>query len=53
MKWKVNFTIAENGEEVLKYFENPDFNVDVILMDLQMPKLNGYQTTKKLRKLRK
>lgn len=49
MKWKVNYTIAENGEEVLKYFENPNFRTDVILMDLQMPKLNGYQTTKILR----
>ena len=49
MKWKVHYSIAENGEEVLKYFEDPKFNPDVILMDLQMPKLNGYQTTKILR----
>lgn len=49
MKWKVNYTIAENGEEVLRCFEDPNFNVDVILMDLQMPKLNGYQTTKIIR----
>ena len=49
MKWKVDFIIAENGEEVLKYFNSPDFDVDVILMDLQMPILNGYQTTKLIR----
>jgi len=52
MKWKVNFTIAENGEEVLKCFDDPNFKVDVILMDLQMPKLNGYQTTEIIRNLK-
>ncbi|NRA93852.1 MAG: response regulator, partial [Psychroserpens sp.] len=41
--------IAENGEEVLKYLKQPNFDVDVILMDLQMPILNGYQTTKIIR----
>lgn len=49
MKWKVDYTIAEDGEQVLKCFKNPNFNVDVILMDLQMPKLNGYETTEILR----
>lgn len=49
MKWKVDFEIAENGEEVLSLLEKTDF--DVVLMDLQMPILNGYQTTKIIRAL--
>ena len=39
--------IAENGEVALeKVFRK---NYDLILMDLQMPKLNGYETSKILR----
>lgn len=51
IKWKVNYQIAENGKEVLHFFENPNFNFDLVLMDLQMPILNGYETTKIIRKL--
>ncbi|GAA4238518.1 hypothetical protein GCM10022291_29290 [Postechiella marina] len=49
MKWKVDYKIAENGEEVLNLLDRTDF--DVVLMDLQMPILNGYQTTKIIRAL--
>lgn len=43
------FTVhcAENGIEVLELLENQD--VDVILMDIQMPVLDGIQTTFKIR----
>ncbi|MBP0903433.1 ATP-binding protein [Mariniflexile gromovii] len=47
--WKVNYEIAENGKELLDIFEKRDFNL--ILMDLQMPLLDGYQTTSIIRKL--
>ncbi|AUP78276.1 PAS domain-containing sensor histidine kinase [Flavivirga eckloniae] len=47
-KWGITFTVAENGEEVLDLFEK--FDYDLILMDLQMPKVNGYQATKIIRK---
>ncbi|WP_406683362.1 ATP-binding protein [Seonamhaeicola sp. MEBiC1930] len=48
-KWKVDFQVAENGEEVLKKLEQSHF--DLILMDLQMPILDGYQTTTRIRNL--
>ncbi len=48
-KWKVDFKIAENGKELLSIYESFDF--DLILMDLQMPQLNGYETTKIIREL--
>ena len=48
--WQVNFIIAENGEQVLKLYE--DFDFDLILMDIQMPILNGYKTTTKIRNLK-
>ncbi|MGM9478147.1 response regulator [Pedobacter sp. GSP4] len=40
--------IAENGEIALKMLEDEVY--DLILMDIQMPILNGYDTTKALRK---
>lgn len=40
--------IAENGEEALENVFRKEY--DLILMDLQMPKLNGYETTTILRK---
>lgn len=51
LKWEVNYEIANNGEEVLEFFNNPNFDFDIILMDLQMPRLNGYQTTKIIRNM--
>lgn len=51
LKWKVNYQIAQNGKEVLQFFENPDFDFNLVLMDLQMPILNGYEATKMIRNL--
>lgn len=48
--WQVNFIVAENGEQVLKLYE--DFDFDLILMDIQMPILNGYKTTSRIRNLK-
>lgn len=50
-KWKINYKIAKNGKELLKIFKKARNNFDLILMDLQMPKLNGYETTKIIRNI--
>ena len=50
-KWSVTFTVVENGEEALKHFEKEVCEFDLVLMDLQMPVVNGYQATKRIRKL--
>ena len=43
-------TICENGEEILKTFEkSAPGDYDMILMDVQMPVMNGYEATKAIR----
>ena len=44
-------TICENGEEILKAFEQSVAgDYDMILMDVQMPVMNGYEATKAIRR---
>ena len=44
-------TICENGEEILEAFEqSAPGDYDMILMDVQMPVMNGYEATKAIRK---
>ena len=41
---------AENGREALECLEaNPD--VDLVLMDIMMPELDGYETMRRLRRM--
>lgn len=47
--WGVNFVFATNGLEAIDLFKNTVY--DLILMDLQMPKLNGFETCKQIRAL--
>ena len=43
-------TICENGEEILKAFEqSAPGDYDMILMDVQMPVMNGYEAAKAIR----
>lgn len=42
-----NITLAKDGFEALEKINEANF--DLILMDIQMPKMNGYTATKKIR----
>ena len=43
--------ICENGEEILRAFEqSAPGDYDMILMDVQMPVMNGYEATKAIRR---
>lgn len=48
-QWDVDCDVAENG--IIAYQLIQTNNYDVVLMDLQMPEMDGYETTEKVRQL--
>ncbi|MBB5395858.1 ATP-binding protein [Mucilaginibacter sp. AK015] len=48
-KWKIVPTIAENGERAVEIMQYGNF--DIILMDLQMPVMNGFDASMEIRKM--
>ena len=46
-KFNLNVTIVEDGQEVLNILEKEKF--DILLLDLHMPILDGYETAKSIR----
>ena len=47
-KWGAKLTIADRGAQAVELVANNHF--DIILMDIQMPEMNGVQATTKIRK---
>ena len=51
-KYDITVDVAENGEIGLNMFKESKINkYDLVFMDIQMPIMNGYETTEAIRKL--
>ncbi|MEO9872645.1 response regulator [Ekhidna sp.] len=50
-KWGIKVDLAGNGQEAVELMHEKGNEFDLILMDLQMPIMDGYQATKTLRGL--
>jgi signal transduction histidine kinase/ActR/RegA family two-component response regulator len=48
-KWKVQSSFAENGERAVEMMQYGNF--DIVLMDLQMPVLNGFDAAIEIRRM--
>lgn len=46
-KWGVNLDVANNGREAIEKLNEKTY--DLVLMDVEMPELDGYEATKQIR----
>jgi CheY-like chemotaxis protein len=50
-KTKVNILWTDNGKSALEIFKKHD-DIHLVLMDIQIPEMDGYETTREIKKIR-
>jgi CheY-like chemotaxis protein len=47
----INLYRALDGEEAINIFQNNNIDYDLVLMDIRLPKVNGYDATQKIKEI--
>nr|MDQ3046927.1 HAMP domain-containing protein [Bacteroidota bacterium] len=49
-RYNINCITAESGMDAISILNNPANNIEMILMDIMMPEMDGYETMQKIRR---
>jgi HAMP domain-containing protein/signal transduction histidine kinase/DNA-binding response OmpR family regulator len=49
-RYNINTITAESGKEAIEMINNNDLKVEMVLMDIMMPEMDGYETIQKIRR---
>jgi len=49
-RFNINVITAESGKEAINQLMSDTQRIDMVLMDIMMPEMDGYETTKKIRR---
>ena len=49
-RFNINAITAESGKEAIEMINNEELKVEMVLMDIMMPEMDGYETIQKIRR---